>query len=69
MVDPFLLLGVHFRPRRVVALHDHWPFPALWRHVVLIVCCQFGVWQYSLGQDEFLGDGAGSEQSAHVGEV
>ena len=57
----------------MAAVHDHGPLPALRPHVLLIVlvviCRQFGFWQDPLGQDEFLGDGPGSEQSAHTREV
>lgn len=57
----------------MVAVHDHWPFLTLRLHVRLIVltvvCCQFGIWQNTLGKDEFLGDGAGCEKPTHVGEV
>ncbi len=67
-VDTFLLLGVHFGPRRVVAVHDHRPFTALLRHILLIRC-EFGVWQDTLGEDEFLGHRMGREQPTHVGQV
>ena len=53
VVYALLLFGVHLRPRRMVAVHDHWPFPTLRLHVPLIViCCQFGFWQDPPGQDE-----------------
>lgn len=68
-MDAFVLLGIHFRPRRMVAFHDHRPFLAPWRDVVLIVGCQFGIWQDALGQDEFLCDGTSSEQPTHLSEV
>ena len=54
----------------MAAVHDPRPSHELRLGIVrILVCCQFSFWQDPLGQDEFLGNGAGSEQPTHMGEV